>query len=183
MRTIADRPFAGYEPSEPADHVSRTVAEVVELEKDDRTTSEHISDRITALTGSMFFVLLHVVLFVVWIIINFPWWGFPAFDPFPYSLLTMIVSLEAIFLSTFVLISQNRQAMRSERRARVDLQVDMIAEQEITKLMQLVMEIHGHLGIHRQHDPELQNMQKPTSIEHLGKIAQGEPEFTQAICK
>ena len=88
------------------------------------------------------------------------------FDPFPFGLLTMIVSLEAIFLATFVLISQNRQAQLADRRAKVDLQVDMIAEQEVTKLMQLLIDIHDHLGINHQ-DPNLRHLAKPTDITKL----------------
>ncbi len=84
----------------------------------------------------------------------------------------MIVSLEAIFLSAFILMSENRQGRLADRRARVNLQVDMIAEREITKLMELVADIHAHLKIRRPADLELDNMQKATNIEHLTEAAQ-----------
>jgi len=79
----------------------------------------------------------------------------------------MVVSLEAIFLSTFVLISQNRQAVLSDRRAKVDLQVDMLAEQEVTKLMNLILDIHTHLGLSHPSDPEISAMRRRTDIDQV----------------
>jgi uncharacterized membrane protein len=82
----------------------------------------------------------------------------------------MIVSLEAIFLSTFVLITQNRQAIAADRRAKVDLQVDLIAEREITKLMEMVAHLHEHLGHgNAKHDPEFADMVRPTHVEKLAE--------------
>lgn len=92
--------------------------------------------------------------------------GLPHLDPFPFNFLTMTVSLEAIFLSTFVLMSQNRQAIQADKRAKVDLQINLIAEQEVTKAIELITAIHDHLGIARK-DPELRDMQQPTHVEHL----------------
>lgn len=76
----------------------------------------------------------------------------------------MIVSVEAIFLSAFILMSENRQGRLADRRARVNLQVDMIAEREITKVMELVMDMHSQLGIKKPVDDELESMQKPTKF-------------------
>jgi uncharacterized membrane protein len=131
-----------------------------------------IADRIATFTGSMLFIWLHVVWFALWIVFNISWLGFQPIDPFPFTLLTMIVSLEAIFLSAFILMSENRQGRLADRRARVNLQVDMIAEREITKLMKLVVDIHTQLKIRRPMDLELDNMQKATNIEHLTEAAQ-----------
>ncbi|HEY2922568.1 MAG TPA: DUF1003 domain-containing protein, partial [Candidatus Binatia bacterium] len=75
-------------------------------------------------------------------------------------------------LSAFILVSENRQGRQADRRARVNLQVDMIAEREITKLMELVVDIHAHLKIRRPADLELDKMQKTTKIEHLTEAAQ-----------
>jgi uncharacterized membrane protein len=155
-----------------SDHVTKTIDDIVKLESLEQTPSERIAERIAGFTGSMFFVWMHVVWFALWIIFNLPWWDFEPLDPFPFTFLTMIVSLEAIFLSAFILISENRQARLADRRARVNLQVDMIAEREVTKLMELVIDIHSHLGIKRPDDPELNNMQKETSIKHLTDAAQ-----------
>jgi uncharacterized membrane protein len=142
------------------------------LESHERTLSERIAEGITTFTGSMLFIWLHVVWFTLWIAFNIPWLGFQPIDPFPFTLLTMIVSLEAIFLSAFILMSENRQGRLADRRSRVNLQVNMIAEREITKLMELVVEIHDHLKIRRPTDLELDNMQKATNIEHLTEAAQ-----------
>ena len=159
-------------PSDAAGHsqVQHTVAEIVKLEQRDRLAmswSDHLANWTTAFSGSMLFVGLHVVWFALWVLINLGWLGIEPFDPFPFGLLTMVVSLEAIFLSTFVLISQNRQALQADRRAKVDLQVNLIAEQEVTKVMQMVAEIHDHLGIRHARDPELYEMQQPTRVTRL----------------
>ena len=105
--------------------------------------------------------------FGAWILINQGWLGLATFDDFPYGLLTMIVSLEAIFLSTFVLISENRQSQQADKRAKVDLQVNVLAEQEITKLVEMVVNIQQHLGIHDPRDEAVERMQKPTYVEEL----------------
>lgn len=128
--------------------------------------SDRIASHLAGFSGSMIFVYIHVVFFSGWLVINSGVFPGPAFDPFPYGLLTVVVSLEAIFLSTFVLISQNRQASLADRRAKVDLQVNMIAEQEVTKLIQLVAELSQHLGVKIQ-DPELRAMERPTDVRRV----------------
>ena len=158
--------------NEGSDHVTKTIDDILKLESLERSVSERIAERIAAFTGSMLFIWLHVVWFALWIAFNIPWLGSQPIDPFPFTLLTMIVSLEAIFLSAFILMSENRQGRLADRRARVNLQVDMIAEREITKLMKLVVDIHTQLKIRRPMDLELDNMQKATNIEHLTEAAQ-----------
>ena len=155
-----------------SDHVTNAIDDILKLESLEKTASERIAEKIAAFTGSMFFIWLHVVWFGLWIVFNIPWLGFRPLDPFPFTFLTMVVSLEAIFLSAFILMSENRQGRLADRRSRVNLQVDMIAEREITKLMEVVVEIRNHLGIHRHVDPELDDMQKATNIEHLTEAAQ-----------
>ena len=94
-----------------------------------KTTEDRVADRITDFAGSMRFVYLHGAWFGVWILINAGLFGAAlAFDKFPYGLLTMIVSLEAIFLSTFVMISQNRQAARADVRAELDFETNLRSE-------------------------------------------------------
>ena len=157
-----------------SDHVAKTIDDILRLESLESTPSERIAERIAAFTGSMFFIWLHVVWFALWIIFNirWPWIRFQPVDPFPFTFLTMVVSLEAIFLSAFILMSENRQGRLGDRRSRVNLQVDMIAEREITKLMEVLVEIRDHLGVHRRIDPELDNMQRATNIEHLTEAAE-----------
>lgn len=117
---------------------SRNVNEEVE---DKRTTVMKVADWIAEFSGSIPFLLLHVVLFFVWIVLNTAWisgiGAFHAitnFDPFPYGLLTMCVSLEAIFLSVFVLLSQNRQAAKERVRADIEYDVNLKAELEVAHL-------------------------------------------------
>ncbi len=153
------------------DHVGKTIQDILKLEFQDRTLSEKVADGIANFTGSMMFVWIHVVWFAGWVLLNTASFGFEPFDPYPFTFLTMIVSLEAIFLSTFILMSENRQARLGDRRSRVDLQVNMIAEREVTKMMELIVGIHDHLGIPRPADQELRQMQKPTNIDHLTEAA------------
>jgi uncharacterized membrane protein len=94
-----------------------------------RHAQDHVADKVTGFAGSLKFVYLHSVWFFIWILINIGVLGAAAkFDPFPFGLLTMIVSLEAIFLSTFVMVSQNRQAERSDLRAQLDFETNLRAE-------------------------------------------------------
>jgi uncharacterized membrane protein len=153
------------------EHVADSIEEIIHLETRDRKEmgfSDHLASKITAFSGSMLYVWLHVAWFGVWILLNVAYFLFEPFDPYPFGLLTMVVSLEAIFLSTFVLIAQNHQAIVADRRAKVDLQVDMIAEREVTKLIKLVSHIHEHLGIDQpKHDHELEEMKKPMHVERV----------------
>lgn len=126
-----------------------------------RTFSQRMADSIIKESGTLTFALAHAIFFGEWIIINLglvPW--LPIFDPFPFGLLTMIVSLEAIFLAIFVLISQNRQSYVATLRDELHMQINMIAEQEITKTLALVAEIHKHLRIAQRSDVELEKMLK-----------------------
>lgn len=97
-----------------------------------------IADVITFFSGRLIFVYVHIVWFGVWIVLNAGWYGLRAFDPFPYGLLTMIVSLEAIFHSTFVLISQNRLSEETERRANLHLHIGLLTEHELTRVLQML---------------------------------------------
>jgi uncharacterized membrane protein len=131
--------------------VRKNTAAIVEMQRkitEARTLGGRVADAITDFTGSMTFVYVHVVWFSVWIMLNVGLIHIPRvseFDKFPFSLLTMIVSLEAIFLSTFVLISQNRLAAASEKRAELDLQVNLLAEQKATKVLEMLDQITEQL--------------------------------------
>ncbi|MFN8555924.1 MAG: DUF1003 domain-containing protein [Dehalococcoidia bacterium] len=139
------------------------------------------ADLITVFSGSMLFVWLHVLWFGGWILVNIGVLPVRPFDPFPFGLLTMIVSLEAIFLSTFVLISQNRQALQADRRQKITMQVDILAEQEVTKLLRMVREIHDHLGIPGAVDPEVQHMARATHIDRLAEALDEAEQREQEI--
>jgi uncharacterized membrane protein len=127
----------------------------------EKTLEARIADRITRFTGSMTFVCLHALLFGGWIIVNLgliP--GLSPFDPFPFVMLAMVASVEAIFLSTFVLISQNRMAAMADRRADLDLQVNLLTEHEVTRLIELVDAIARQLGVHSGRGPHLEELKK-----------------------
>ena len=133
----------------------------------ERTVQERLADAITSFSGSMSFVYLHILWFGAWLLVNTGHMGIPPFDPFPYGLLTMIVSLEAIFLSTFVLISQNRFSDAADRRAELDLQIGLLAEHEITRVLQMLDAIQDKLGIENDADSELADLEMETRPEDV----------------
>src|SRR6476646_3175631 len=152
------------------ENVVRNIEQIARLEQRDQlamSRSDRIASWVAGFSGSMLYVWLHVAWFTLWIVLNRGLLGVSPFDPFPFNFLTMIVSLEAIFLSTFVLISQNRQALTADRRAKVDLQVNLIGEQETTKLLQMVAEIQDFLGMTGTDDHEVKQLQRPTHVEHV----------------
>ncbi|MBN1644610.1 DUF1003 domain-containing protein [Candidatus Woesearchaeota archaeon] len=123
--------------------ISKNIA--TEFEKQ-RTVSQKISDWITAFCGSMPFVYIHMIWFGLWILLNIAMFAFVGiFDPYPYGLLTMIVSLEAIVLSTFILITQNRQSEKADMRAEMDYRINLKAEKEIAEILERLKELHGHV--------------------------------------
>ena len=95
----------------------------------------------------MWFILGHVVWFVVWMALNLRGGHGLAFDPFPFPLLTMIVSLESIFLSLFILMSQNRSGLQADQRNHLDLQINLLSEREMTIVLQLLQQISQRLGV------------------------------------
>jgi uncharacterized membrane protein len=125
-----------------------------------RNHEERIADTITDFSGRMYFVYFHILWFTVWILINLGYFGITPFDPYPFGLLTMIVSLEAIFLSTFVLISQNRLSAEADRRADLDLQIGLLAEHELTRVLKMLDEIQDKMGIENDSDRELRDLEK-----------------------
>jgi uncharacterized membrane protein len=134
-----------------------------------KSFQSHLADFITTWSGSMPFIFAHFVWFGVWIAVNLGWFGFTPFDPFPFGLLTTIVSLEAIFLSTFVLVSQNRQAALADRRADLDLQVNLLAEFEMTRVLTLVDRLAKKFDIPDYDDGELAELERDVEPERLLK--------------
>ena len=135
-----------------------------------RTMTERIADWMTSSFGSMTFLLINVTFFAVWILVNtnqIKW--ISSFDPFPFSLLTTIVSLEAIILAIFVLISQNRNSKIDDLREETHLQINLISEKEITKLMKMMAIVLERQGVDLSEDPELKKLLKPISEEEIEK--------------
>jgi uncharacterized membrane protein len=127
---------------------------------------DRLADRITGFTGSMRFVTLHLVLFGLWVVVNLPEVPLPHFDP-TYVMLAMVASVEAIFLSTFILITQNRMAAQAQQRADLDLQISLLAEHEITRLLTLTIAIAERLGMPRAQDPELAELAQDVAPEQV----------------
>lgn len=127
-----------------------------------RTGPEKFADWLTSKFGSVLFLSLNAVWFTVWIVTNIGWMpGVEPWDPFPFGLLTMVVSLEAIFLAIIVLISQNREARIGELREEIELQISTVSESEVTKLIKMVSILLEKQGIKTDEDPELKKMLKP----------------------
>ena len=145
----------------------RTIIQIRQKAALKRSVQDRIADAITSFSGRMLFAYVHIVWFIVWILLNTGRLGVPAFDPFPYGLLTMIVSLEAIFLSTFVLISQNRLSTEAERRADLNLHVGMLTEHELTQVLQMLDAIQDKMGIANDADGELADLEKETKPEDV----------------
>ena len=123
-----------------------------------RSLLTQISDDLTSLFSSPVFLLLHAVFFFFWITANIGWYPIVTpFDPYPFGFLTMVVSLEAIFLSIFILVSQNRSSVVDTIREEVHLRVNLIAEQEITKILSVLAEMRAEMGIKKE-DRELDEM-------------------------
>lgn len=162
-------PSHNQERPELAQVVERNIQSLLERrQKEDkqRSLQDRIADRITKFTGSMLFVYIHLLLFGAWLAINLGWLPLPKFDP-TFVVLAMFASVEAIFLSTFVLITQNRMAALADARADLDLQVSLLAEHEITQILKLVTELANRAGVDTDHIPELVTLQQEVYPEEV----------------
>jgi uncharacterized membrane protein len=148
-------------------HNIETVSRLEEAMLSKRTLSDRVADIIAGFCGSMAFVWVHVLWFSGWVVANtiLP---IKHMDPFPFQFLTLIVSLEAIFLTTFVMISQNRQGRASDRRNHLDLQINLLAEQENSKMLQMLDAIMHRLKI-TDTDPDVRVLEEATEPAELVK--------------
>ena len=132
-----------------------------------RALQDRIADAITSSSGTMVFLYFHLALFSAWILLNTGWFGFPPFDPFPYGLLTMIVSLEAICLSIFVLISQKRDSVEDQQRADLALQIGLLTEHELTRALKMLDGIQDRMDIDNKKDQDLVELEMETKPEDV----------------
>lgn len=155
------------ENEEPRKKIFRSIKAKADMK---RTTMEKMADWMTARFGSSGFLWFNAILFTTWILINtgkIKW--IPAFDPFPFILLTTIVSIEAIFLAIFVLISQNHTAKVDDLREETSLQLSLIAQKENIKLLKMLALLLAKQGIDLSEDPELHKIIRPVSEEEIEK--------------
>ncbi len=148
---------------------NKTLFQTFKAREDSKRTSyEKFADLMTQKFGSILFLLLNFIWFCVWVMWNLgviP--GVVPFDPYPFGLLTMIVSLEAIFLAIIVLISQNRASRVAELREELTLKINVIIEQEITKTLKLMVDHMSKNGFNLSEDRELKHMLRPTDLEKI----------------
>lgn len=133
-----------------------------------RSLSDKVADALTEAFGTVTFLALNALWFLFWIPTNMgliP--GITPFDPFPFGLLTMVVSLEAIFLAIIVLVSQNRSARVAELREEIDLHVNVQAEEEITKILVLLDRLDKKIGIPEENDTQLITMEERLNLEEI----------------
>lgn len=142
------------------------IRQLEDAAKQERTKSDLVAEVIAKFCGSMNFVWVHVAWFGAWILLNvIP--GIRHIDPFPFTFLTLVVSLEAIFLSTFILISQNHDARINDRRNHLDLQINLLSEQENTRMLTLLRAIAEKLECEIPNDPELAILSEETQLEKV----------------
>ena len=148
-----------------------------EREEAEARAEERIADAITRFTGSMLFVYLHLAIFGFWIVTNLGWIpGLPRWDE-SFVVLAMIASVEAIFLSTFVLISQNRMSAAADKRADLDLQISLLSEHELTKVATLLDAIAERLGVQTQVDAEIDEIKRDVAPDAvLDEIEASKPD-------
>src|SRR4051812_41259333 len=164
---VADRK----DPKTISEAARRNISIIARLERwaaRSRTFGERIGDTIAVQAGRVWFILLHVLWFGGWIFWNVGLLtGLKPFDPYPFEFLILVVSLESTFLSLFILMSQNRSNRQAEQRAHLDLQVNLLSEQETTKLLQLVRALCLHHGLPEANDTELVQMMDRTRPQAL----------------
>jgi uncharacterized membrane protein len=158
------------EPAGSVDQLTqRNIDAIQQLEKaakEERSSTDRLAEAIANFCGSMTFVWVHVAWFGFWILIN-SISGLPHIDPFPFTFLTLVVSLEAIFLSTFILISQNHDTKVSERRNHLDLQINLLSEQENTQMLMMLRAIAEKVGANLSRDDHVQALSEETKPQQL----------------
>jgi uncharacterized membrane protein len=160
----------------PVDLVQRnieTIARMEQVAEAQHSPLDRAIDTTTRFIGSLTFLCLHLVGFALWIGLNLRPSQPRHFDPYLFNLSAMVVGMEAIILSSFILITQNRQQRLADRRAHLELQINMLAEQEATKVLTMLGAIQDHLGI-GGHDPERASLEQATEPEKLMEQIEGQ---------
>jgi uncharacterized membrane protein len=171
-RKINEKGQAGQESGAPAPKVVlqniRAVCELEQKALDERSLGERIGDGVSHYAGRAWFIVFHIMWFTTWITLNAGWVAaVPKFDPYPYPFLTFAVSLEAIFLSLFILMSQNREARQADQRAHLDLQINLLAELESTRMLEMLKALCQYHGLGAGLSPDIEQLSKPTEPKTL----------------
>ena len=161
---LLERPEAANERRRRRTVANRAIDAVKAQHAKHRTPLERFVDRLNGIASSVPFLVVHALWFGSWILWNSGLFPVPVYDPFPFGLLTMVVSLEAIFLSIFVLMAQQRESAIAELREELGLQVSLRVEQEVTKTLQLVAGLYTRMGYRLGNDPELHRMLEPLDV-------------------
>jgi len=144
----------------------RNIKEICKIEAEAlrrRPLADRVGDMVAAQAGRMWFIALHCVWFFVWIVLNTAnFSGWRAFDPFPFPLLTTVVSLESIFLSLFILMSQSRASRQADQRNHLDLQINLLSEHENTKMLLMLQALCAQQGLPIAKDPEIEDLARRT---------------------
>ncbi len=154
------------------DQTLRNIKAISDLEHEAlqrRSRIEWVSDLVVSHAGRLWFLVFHAIWFAGWVLWNAPGAHIRRFDPFPYPALTTAVSLESIFLSIFILMSQNRSNRRADDRSHLDLQINLLAEHETTKMLQLLKALCAHHHLREASDPEVDELLKQTDPATLAK--------------
>lgn len=157
----------------PQQQAEKNVKTIMRLERKalrSRSILTRAADTLTGYAGSPPFVVFHVLWFTAWILINvklIP--GITAFDPYPFGFLTMVVSLEAIFLSLLVLMTQNRMTKEADKRSHLDLQINLLAEQQGTMILGMLQKLCEYHGLREDSGDVLREMIEETDVHHLAK--------------
>ena len=164
-----EKPSSRVDARNPTDYNIDAVAKLEHDAMGRRTATERLSDIITKFVGNIGFLVAQLLLISCWALANLHVIrGLKPFDPFPFGVLALVVSTEGVFLTIFVLISQNRMARQSERRSHLDLQVGMLSEQELTTILKMLQKLCQHMGVNVDSSTqEVQSFSKTTDVHEL----------------
>jgi len=146
-----------------------SIAQIEQAFMRQRSGVDRVGETISRYAGSIGFAVAHICAVSGWMAINAGLTAFDPFDPYPYSFLGVLVALEAVFLSTFVLMTQKRQARQAEHWAHLNLQIGLLSEQETTKMLQMLTLVCNRVGVKTSQDIELKEMVEKTPIAHLAQ--------------
>jgi uncharacterized membrane protein len=164
-----EKPSSRVDAGNPTNYNIDAVAKLEHDAMGRRTATERLSDIITKFVGNIGFLLAQLLLISCWALANLHVIrALKPFDPFPFGVLALVVSTEGVFLTIFVLISQNRMARQSERRSHLDLQVGMLSEQELTTILKMLQKLCQHMGVNVDSSTQdVQSFSKTTNVHEL----------------